>query len=97
LVGFYQNLYHHASNAKFSTSHRFLRVKNLQDAGIDNVFFWINPCRKMYTIISAVLRQQRKSDVFWSLRSQRRLLSSTFPPIGCTSIVHNKRQHSTPI
>jgi hypothetical protein len=33
----------------------------LQDAGIDNVFFWINPVEKC--IFSAVLCQQRKSDV----------------------------------
>jgi hypothetical protein len=32
-------------------------MKNLQDAGIDNIFFWINPCRKMYTIFSLVLCQ----------------------------------------
>jgi hypothetical protein len=36
-------------------------MKNLQDTGIDNVFFWI-----MYTIFSAVLRQQMKSDVMTS-------------------------------
>jgi hypothetical protein len=39
------------------------RVKNLQDTGIDNVFSWENPSRKMYTIFSAVQRQQSKSDV----------------------------------
>jgi hypothetical protein len=38
-------------------------MKNLQDAGIDNVFFLEKSCRKMYTIFSAVQRQQRKSDV----------------------------------
>jgi hypothetical protein len=38
-------------------------MKNLQDAGRDNVFFWINPVETMYTIFSAVLHQQRKSDV----------------------------------
>jgi hypothetical protein len=38
-------------------------MKNLQDTGIDNVFFLEISCRKMYTIFSAVQRQQRKSDV----------------------------------
>jgi hypothetical protein len=33
LVGFYQNLHHHASKAKFSICHRFF-------TGIDNVFFF---------------------------------------------------------
>jgi uncharacterized membrane protein YhfC len=37
------------------------RSKNLQDAGMDNVFFLEKSCRKMYTIFSAVQRQQRKS------------------------------------
>jgi hypothetical protein len=46
LVGFYQNLYHHASNAKFSIFHRLFRMKNLQDACKDNVFCWINPVEK---------------------------------------------------
>jgi hypothetical protein len=41
MVGFYQNL-----NVQFSTSHRFFRLKDLQDASIDNVFFWINPVEK---------------------------------------------------
>jgi hypothetical protein len=35
-------------------------MTHLQDAGIDNVFFWINPVEKC--IFSAVLRQQRQSD-----------------------------------
>jgi hypothetical protein len=38
-------------------------MKNLQDAGIDNVFFLEKSCRKMHTIFFAVQRQQRKSDV----------------------------------
>jgi hypothetical protein len=38
----------------------------LQDTGIDNVFFLEISCRKMYTIFSAVQRQQRKSDVMTS-------------------------------
>jgi hypothetical protein len=42
------------------------RTKNLQDTGIDNVFFLEKSCRKMYTIFSAVQRQQRKSDVMTS-------------------------------
>jgi hypothetical protein len=42
------------------------RAKNLQDAGIDNVIFMEKSCRKMYTIFSAVQRQQRKSDVMTS-------------------------------
>jgi hypothetical protein len=50
---------------------------NLQVAGIDGVFFWINPVEKCTLIFSAVLSQQRQSDViavFWSLCSQRHLL-----------------------
>jgi hypothetical protein len=35
------------------------RTKNLQDTGIDNVLFWINPVEKS-------TRQQRKSDVMTS-------------------------------
>jgi hypothetical protein len=42
------------------------RTKNMQDTGIDNVFFLEKSCRKMYTIYSAVQRQQRKSDVMTS-------------------------------
>jgi hypothetical protein len=42
------------------------RAKNLQDTGIDNVFFFEKSCRKMYTMFSAVQRQQRKSDVMTS-------------------------------
>jgi hypothetical protein len=42
------------------------RTKNLQDTGIDNVLFLEKSCRKMYTIFSAVQRQQRKSDVVTS-------------------------------
>jgi hypothetical protein len=38
-------------------------MKHLQDAGIDNGFIWINPVEKMYTIFSAVLCQQKESDV----------------------------------
>jgi hypothetical protein len=41
-------------------------MKNLQDAGIDNVFFGINPVEKWYAIFSEMLRQQRKSDVMTS-------------------------------
>jgi hypothetical protein len=48
----------------FSISHRFY----VQGASIDNVFFWINPVEKyVYTIVSAVKRQQRKSDVMTSI------------------------------
>jgi hypothetical protein len=36
---------------------------DLQDTGIDKVFFLEKSCRKMYTVFSAVQRQQRKSDV----------------------------------
>jgi hypothetical protein len=44
-----------------------MRMKNLQDASIDNALFLEKSCRKMYTIFSAVQRQQRKSDVMTSL------------------------------
>jgi hypothetical protein len=56
------------------------RTKNLQDTGIDNVFLLEKSCRKkMYTIFSAVQRQQEKwrHDVFWSHRLQRCLLSGS--------------------
>jgi dTDP-glucose pyrophosphorylase len=33
-------------NAKLSISHPFFCMKNLQYAGIDNVFFWINHVEK---------------------------------------------------
>jgi hypothetical protein len=44
----------------------YMRMKNLQDAGKDNVFFLKKSCRKMYTIFSAVQRQRRISDVMTS-------------------------------
>jgi hypothetical protein len=47
----------------FSPLEEVFRAKNLQDTGIDDVFFLEKSCRKMYTIFSAVQRQQRKSDV----------------------------------
>jgi hypothetical protein len=53
------------------------RTKNMLDTGIDNVFFLEKSCRKMYTIFSAVQRQQRKSDVCCSHRLHRRLLSGS--------------------
>jgi hypothetical protein len=60
LVGFYQNLFHHVSNAKFS-------ISPLQDGQpVGNVFFLDKSCTKMHTIFSAVLRQQRKSDIMMS-------------------------------
>jgi hypothetical protein len=43
-----------------------MRMQNLQDTGIDNVFFLEKSCRKMYMIFSAVQRQQRESDVITS-------------------------------
>jgi hypothetical protein len=67
LVGFYQNLHHHAAKAMFSIiMSSVFRTKNLQDTGIDKVFFLEKSRRKMYTIYSAVQRQQRKSDVMTS-------------------------------
>jgi hypothetical protein len=62
LVGFHQNLYHHPPKAVLKISSVF-RLKNLVDTGIDNVLFLEKSCAKMYTIFSAVQRQQRKSDV----------------------------------
>jgi hypothetical protein len=44
----------------------FFGMKNLQDAGMDNVFFWMNPVARMYTMFFAVLRRQRKSDFMTS-------------------------------
>jgi hypothetical protein len=38
-------------------------MKNMQDTGIDNVYFLEKSGRKMYTIFSAVQRQLMKSDV----------------------------------
>jgi hypothetical protein len=43
LVGFYQNLYHHSSKAEFKIS-SVMRMKNLQDTGIDNVLFLEKSC-----------------------------------------------------
>jgi hypothetical protein len=40
-------------------------MKNMQDAGTDNVFFWINPVENAYDL-SVVQCQQRKSDVMTS-------------------------------
>jgi hypothetical protein len=50
----------------------------LQDAGIDNVFFWINPVEKCTQSFprSTSTEDKWRHDVYWSLRSQRRLLSS---------------------
>jgi hypothetical protein len=47
------------------------RMKYLQDSGIDNVLFLEKSCTKMYTIFSAVQRQQRKSDVMPSMLVSR--------------------------
>jgi hypothetical protein len=41
------------------------KTQRMQDAGIDNVFFWINPV-EIYTIFSAVLHEQSKSDIMMS-------------------------------
>jgi hypothetical protein len=60
--------YHHAMsciNRNVLDISSVFPMKNMQDAGIDNVFSWRNPIQ-MYTIFSAVLRQQRKSDVMTS-------------------------------
>jgi hypothetical protein len=38
------------------------RTKNLQDAGIDNVFLLEKSCRKMYTIFSAVRQSESESE-----------------------------------
>jgi hypothetical protein len=61
LVGFYQNLYHHTSKAEFSRSHRFFGCRYRQCFRFGKIAY-----RKMYTIFSAVQRQQRKSDVMTS-------------------------------
>jgi hypothetical protein len=58
LVGVYQNLFHHASNVKLLISHQFLQGRWC--------FLLDKLSRKMFTIFSAVLRQQRKSDVMTS-------------------------------
>jgi hypothetical protein len=44
LVGFYQNFHHHASKVLNMSS--VFRTKNLQDTGIDNVFFLETPVEK---------------------------------------------------
>jgi hypothetical protein len=48
VVGFNQNLYHQASciKRKVLDISSVFHMKNLQDAGIDNVFFWINSVEK---------------------------------------------------
>jgi hypothetical protein len=63
--GFNQDLYHHASNAKFSISHRFF-VWKICWRRYTQCFLLDKSCRKMYTIFSTVLRQLMKSDVMTS-------------------------------
>jgi hypothetical protein len=65
LVGFYQNLPSCTKSRVLKISSVF-RMKNRQNTGIDNVFFLKKSCAKMYTIFSAVQRQQRKSYVMTS-------------------------------
>jgi hypothetical protein len=45
LVGFFQSI-----NREVLDISSVLRMKNLQDAGIDNVFFWINPGFRVVSI-----------------------------------------------
>jgi hypothetical protein len=47
----------------YFTSLYGFRMKNLQDGRYRQCFLLDKSCRKMYTIFSPVLRQQRKSDV----------------------------------
>jgi hypothetical protein len=60
---------------------------------LDNRFFWINLdkfCRKMYTIFSTVLRQQRKSDAMMSFGHSAR--SASYYEAGSPFWgIHNKR------
>jgi hypothetical protein len=91
LIGFYQNLYHHEPNAKFSISHRFFEWKICR-MPVRQCFLVDKSWRKMHTSFYAGLRQQRKSDVFWSLHSQRRLLWSMYPIVtkSIAFIIHTK-------
>jgi hypothetical protein len=62
LVGCYPSLYHHASNAKSRYLIGFSYEKST-GRRYRQCFILDKSCRKMYTIFSAVLRQQRRSDV----------------------------------
>jgi hypothetical protein len=72
LVGFYQNFTNHASNAKFSISHRFLLWKICRTP----VFFW-GKCTRSFPRCCVVNRGKVTSWRLLSLGSQRRLLSSS--------------------
>jgi hypothetical protein len=65
LVGFYQTFYHHAPCKVLDILSGFSYEKS---AGrrYRQCFLSEKSCRKMYKIFSAVLRQQRKSDVMTS-------------------------------
>jgi hypothetical protein len=56
-------LYHHASAAKFSISHSVFLYEKSAGRQYRQCFLLDKSCRKMHTIFSAVLRQQRKCDV----------------------------------
>jgi hypothetical protein len=59
----------------------FVWVKNQHIAGIDNVFFWINPVKNVHDLFHGATstEEQWRHHVFWSLRTQRPLLWSRFP------------------
>jgi hypothetical protein len=65
-------------------------MKNLHDAGIDNVFFWINPVEKCTS--SAVLRQQRKIDVmtFFGLAAPSIMKQVPLQNIHCVQVELSK-------
>jgi hypothetical protein len=70
LVGFYRNLYNHqASKAKFSQYLIVFFVWKICRTPVGQCFLLDKSCRKMYTIFSAVLRQQRKRGVMTYLGS----------------------------
>jgi hypothetical protein len=69
-------------------------MKDLQYTGIDNVFFLEKSCTKMYTIFSAVQRQQRKSDIMTSfgLTACSAVYYHAGSSLTCISYVTDKKQ-----
>jgi hypothetical protein len=80
-LSLYQNLYHHASNARFSISHQFF-VWKICRTPVSTMFsfVWIL-YKNVHNLFCGATSTEEKwhHDVFCSLRLQRHLLSSRFP------------------
>jgi hypothetical protein len=71
---------HQTQRSRLHCISSVFHMKNLQDAG--QCFLLDKSCRKMYMIFvrgATSTEEKRRHDVFWSHRSQRRLLWSSFP------------------